>query len=157
MTWINHEYFTERWLERAERDEGRDFVDIVDKFISLWISFNSWMRGEFGESITNRRLIEKAKQSEKLKRSFEELKKGSEPFKNNLGAIGSYTVTDMRGIEPDESYDDTFSKLIEVIYRVRCNLIHGRKDPAQYEKDLELVKLSYAILFPLLTSIVKGT
>ncbi len=47
MVWINWGIFTDRWLQRAKR--GRVFIDDGDRFISLWIAFNGWMRGKFGE------------------------------------------------------------------------------------------------------------
>ena len=44
----DYKQFTKKWLERAERDKV--CVDKGDKFISLWIAFNAWMREKFGEN-----------------------------------------------------------------------------------------------------------
>jgi len=46
-------------------------------------------------------------------------------------------------------YDGIFESLIEVIYQIRCNLFHGRKDTREDEKDFKLICLSYNILLPL--------
>ena len=50
MAWINYEIFADKWLERAER--RKVFVDDGDRFISLWIAFNGWMKGKYGEDKT---------------------------------------------------------------------------------------------------------
>ncbi len=55
MAWIIWEIFTERWLHRAERQQ--EFLDDGDRFISLWIAFNGWMKGRFGENKSDRTLM----------------------------------------------------------------------------------------------------
>ena len=55
MVRTNWEIFAERWLQRAER--GRVFVDDGDRFISLWIAFNGWMKRIFGEAVNDTTLL----------------------------------------------------------------------------------------------------
>ena len=57
--------FTREWLIRAERDE-HDSIDDGDRFISLWIAFNGWMRGKFGEDLPDRQYINNVKKLEEL-------------------------------------------------------------------------------------------
>lgn len=154
MIWINYEYFTQRWLERAERNNV--FVDKGDKFISLWIAFNGWMKGKFGEGKTDRNLINKVKELVDIKNVFNDLKNNDPHFIENLNKLGKYSVADMRDINNANKikiYDGTFEYLIEVIYQIRCNLFHGRKDTS--EKDFELICLSYDILLPLFKEYLK--
>ncbi len=149
MHWTNYDYFTQKWLGRAEREESVT-IDMGDKFISLWISFNGWMKAKFGEPVKDATLIKHLKGFKDMREVFIDLQKKSETFINNLEELGRYTVLDMRYIDDvskNIKFDGTFDSLIDVIYRVRCNLFHGRK--SDEGKDLQLISLSYNILLPL--------
>ena len=148
--------FTEKWLQRAERTQR--CLDDGDRFISLWIAFNGWMKGEFGENRSDRDLINKVKKTLTFKDTFIKLKNDSVEFRQNLGELSNYFVLDMRHMD-DESkykkYDGSFESLLGVIYQVRCNLFHGRKNVDDDRKDFELVSLSYNILLPLFKEYLK--
>lgn len=149
MTQINYRYFIDKWLERAERNNAN--IDKADKFISLWIAFNGWMKGKFGENITDRNLVEKVKKLEEIKTVFNNLKSDFR-FNQSLNRLENFHVIDMRDIDNKDKikkYDGTFESLIETIYQIRCNLFHGRKDTKEDEKDFELICISYDILLPL--------
>lgn len=47
--------------------------------------------------------------------------------------------------EGDDSPRQEMSALLALVYQVRCNLIHGNKDPAR-ERDLRLVQISNSVL-----------
>jgi hypothetical protein len=150
MVFINWKYFTDKWLERAER--GRCNVDDGDRFISLWIAFNGWMRGKFGEDGIDRHQIESVKSMDDFKDVFNHLKEDDIDFKKALDKLGNLLVVNMRFRNNREEvymYDGTFESLIEVVYQVRNNLFHGRKNVEENKKDLALVRLSYKILLPL--------
>ena len=150
MVWIDWRIFTERWLERAER--GHRIIDDGDRFISLWIAFNGWMRGKFGEDIGDRCQIESVKRMQDFKEVFNKLKKETPAFKEYLEELENITVVNMQFKNNREDiyrYDGSFESLIEVIYQVRCNLFHGRKNIEEDKKDIELVSLAYRILLPL--------
>ena len=151
MIRANWEVFTERWLQRAER--GRVFVDDGDRFISLWIAFNGWMKRIFGEALNDYTLLNRLKDSEEARIIFEDLRRNKANFNESLRELSQYTVADMRHLEDQsrvKKYDGGFASLIDVLYQVRCNLFHGRKDVKANEKDIELVSLAYRILLPLL-------
>jgi len=150
--WVDYEYFTNKWLNRAKRREDIDHVDIGDKFISLWIAFNGWMKNKFGEQMTDKNLLENVIKHVPIQQVFQELKEENTEFKKNLSEIQELPVEDMRFIGSDDKihvfhYDETFESLMKVIYQVRCNLFHGRKEI--YNKDLKLIRLSYQILLPM--------
>jgi hypothetical protein len=150
MAWINWRIFTEKWLQRAER--GQCIIDDGDRFISLWIAFNGWMRGKFGEDKTDRYQIDSVKEIQDFKGVFDNLKITDPEFKEHLDKLGGLSVVDMRfrnGREEIVRYNGTFESLIEVIYQIRCNLFHGRKDVEEDKKDFDLVSLSYQILLPM--------
>lgn len=155
MGWIVWEIFTDRWLQRAER--GQRYIDDGDRFISLWIAFNGWMKGKFGENKTDRTLLNKTKELTEFGDSFNRLKGVNPCFRRNLGKLAKYSVADMRNLEDRNlTYNGTFESLIEVLYRVRCNLFHGRKDIDENKKDIELVSLSLKILLPLFKTYLSG-
>ena len=150
MTWINWTIFTRKWLQRAERSEV--ILDDGDRFIALWIAFNGWMKGKFGEDKYDGRLIKHVKKLKCFENCFDKLNESNEEFSRNLNKLSTYKVADMRDIDNTEmliSYNGTFVTLIDVIYQVRCNLFHGRKEINENKKDFELVSLSHNILMPL--------
>ncbi len=144
------ENFTHHWLERAERPHVH--IDDGDRFIWLWIAFNGWMRGRFGESVDDSTLINNLSASTNYDLVYKELRSNRPDFEQLLNQLYSYEVKDMR--HPDDltrikRYDGSFIRLMKVLYQVRCNLFHGRKSPDEHRKDFELVVLSYKILLPL--------
>ncbi len=150
MVFINWRIFTREWLKRAER--GEEYIDDGDRFISLWIAFNGWMRAKFGEGINDRSQINALKGMPDFKNTFEDMKVKDPDFKKNLDELENKSVVDMRfrnECEDIYKYDGTFESLLEVIYQVRCNLFHGRKNLEENKKDFELVSLSHSILLPL--------
>jgi hypothetical protein len=150
MVWIDWRIFTERWLERAER--GHRIIDDGDRFISLWIAFNGWMRGKFGEDIGDRSQIESVKRLQDFKNVFNQLRQDNWAFREYLDKLEGLSFVNMQfrnNREEVYTYDGTFESLIEVIYQVRCNLFHGRKNVEEDQKDIELVRLAYGILLPL--------
>ena len=150
MVWVIWEIFTDRWLQRAQRRQV--FVDDGDRFISLWIAFNGWMRGKFGEGVSDRNQIESVKEMQDFKDVFNHLKKKDFEFGEHLAKLERLPIVNMQFKNNEEVtyvYDGTFESLIEVIYQVRCNLFHGRKDINEDKKDIEAVSLAYQILLPL--------
>lgn len=150
MTLIQYSLFTEEWIKRAER---RGELDDGDRFISLWIAFNGWMKGEFGEDQYDSVLLDSVKSFSDMIEVFEGLKNDDTEFSKNLGELQQYGVVDMRDPNNENkiiNYDGNFESLIDTIYQVRCNLFHGRKNVDDNKKDFELVSLSYRILLPLL-------
>jgi len=153
MVWINWEIFTNKWLQRAERK--RVFIDDGDRFISLWVAFNGWMRGRFPTDRDDRSQIRSIKTMQDFKEVFDKFKTEDADFKKCLEELRTLSVVDMRFRNNREDiyiYDGTFVSLIEVIYQIRCNLFHGRKNIDEDKKDIELVSLAYRILLPLFKS-----
>ena len=151
MVWIDWRIFTRRWLERAER--GDRIIDDGDRFIALWMAFNGWMSGKFIKARTDKDRIDSVKKKMPgFKEVFNHLREGNLAFRESLDKLEGISVVNMQFKENREQvyrYNGTFESLIEVIYRVRCNLFHGRKNIDEDKKDFELVGLSYRILLPL--------
>jgi len=156
LVWINWEIFAQEWLKRSRRK--RKGYDEGDRFISLWIAFNGWMRGKYGESLTDAEQIQHVKGNQELIRTYDYLKETSPSFADLLNHIGRYSVANMR-YPGDKNrilrYDGSFATLIDVLYSVRSNLFHGRKSIEENKKDFKLVVLSYKILRRLFSEYLK--
>jgi hypothetical protein len=140
--------FLREWIRRSGRKEGRDYIDIGDKFISLWIAFNGWMKSEFGEKKWDKDLKDELINFSPMEVVFNIFKNGN----NDLALLAKYKIKNMRDPENEklkQGYDGSFKSLIEVLYSIRCNLFHGRKNVTDNENDKELVGLAYKILSPL--------
>ena len=148
---IYYDKFISEWVKRAERVDA--VVDIGDKFMSLWVAFNGWLKKTHGEKKFDRELIICVIKHEGLNCIFEKEKLENSAYRELLRTISRYTVMDMRDSDDGNRYKDyngSFSSLIEVIYQIRCNLFHGRKSAGEDDKDRELVNLAYCLLRPLL-------
>jgi len=156
MTWINYKIFTREWLKRAER--GKESVDDGDRFISLWIAFNGWMKWKYGENKTDKALVNKVKKLTEMEHVFCDMQSQNRCFSKDLKKLREYDVADMRyinDVDRTRRYEGTLESLIETIYQIRCNLFHGRKDTEENKKDFKLVRLSYRILLPLFKEYLK--
>lgn len=147
MTLIDYHEFELKWLDRAKRHDK--IVDEGDKFISLWIAFNGWMKRTFGEDLKDSELIKKVIGFTNIGNTFDTLKTDNKEFAKWLEELSKHSIADMRFITNSDritKYDGSFKSLIEAIYQIRCNLFHGRKNLAKDKKDYDLVCLSYDIL-----------
>jgi len=154
--------FAKQWLERAERRDA--VVDDADRFLCLWIAFNGWMKSQYGESSTDDRLIECAKRDTGLFQHFKQLQENDNEFKENLDSLSVFQIADLRYVgdveQPENAaiqYDGSYDSLMDALYRVRCNLFLGNKDPAEETKDKELISLTYNILYPLFKGYFKSS
>jgi len=147
---MEYRKFVQEWLKRSERKNER--VDDADRFISLWIAFNGWLREKYGEGLFDGLLIDKVANSHDLGTIFTSLKEQDYTFKENLEKLSRYNIINMRNSNNENnyrSYDGSFESFIRVIYQIRCNLFHGRKSFEEDKKDYELIVLALKLLGPL--------
>lgn len=145
---INYEIFTKKWLQRASN--SKRLIDKGDQFIALWIAFNGWLKSNYGEDKTDRNLIQRLQTNSSFKKVFDELK--CNELRSSLKILERYTILDMRNVTDvnlGKKYDGTYKSLINILYLIRCNLFHGRKNIDEDKTDEELVHLAYDILYPL--------
>jgi len=151
---MEYDVFIREWLKRAERAENEP-ADDADRFISLWIAFNGWLKKEYGENTNDRKMVERAKGNKTLKEIFRELSDGNRDFTINLSQLMGYTVIDMRdpsNEQREKRCTGDFESFLDTIYQIRCNLFHGRKSFEEDKKDRELVTLALKLLRPLFKS-----
>ncbi len=145
---LDRSNFTKKWIERAERNGT--MLDKADRFIALWIAFNGWMRGKYGEAKSDKKLIAKVKECENIKITFDQLQIEDHSFSDHLAELSEFTIVNMKYIDDpsrETKYDGTFSSLLDTIYQIRCNLFHGRKRTK--DEDYQLICLAHDILSPL--------
>lgn len=146
---MEYKIFVQKWLERSERTKR--LVDKGDNFIALWISFNGWMKLKFGEKLSDKTLIDYVVSLKEFEEIFNTMQE-EQLFNDNLLKLKDYSVKDMRDPDNEDKhigYCDSFESLIRTIYKIRCNLFHGRKNFEEDKNDFELVCLAYDILLPL--------
>jgi hypothetical protein len=133
-----------RWYERST-DAIFPVDDPFDKFVCLWIAFNAW-----GSHVTNldidRRVIDTLKKDRRLREAFGECIKRPH-FLNELRTMKGVQIPSHRRNQPPVAVRDENSveELLEVVYKIRCNLFHGRKDP-QAVHDAGFVRWAHSVL-----------
>lgn len=144
----NYRIFTREWMRRAGDSDRKP--DKGDQFISLWIAFNGWIKSKYGNDELESDLIERVKKNNELRNTFRDLR--GDRLSTPLKKLKDYTILDMR-YENDSSkskrYDGSLESLIDVLYQIRCNLFHGRKNFDENKIDQELIHLAYDVLYPL--------
>lgn len=152
--WIIQEYFdkdnfTITWYDRALRNET-DKIDVGDQFMSLWVCFNSIIRAEFGENISDGDLIKEAKKDTRFKLCFNAVFNTTK-FKEQFNILKTYKIKNMKSptdtTKMKQIVNDTWEETIDVLYSVRCNLFHGRKEVKDI--DFTIIKSAYNVLLPI--------
>jgi len=108
------------------------------------------MKNKFGETKNDSELIKDVKKCKDLEIVFKDLQKNNKIFKILLKNLRKYTILNMRyKSRPPKYFKKCIKSLIDVLYQIRCNLFHGRKNPDDNIKDRILVCLAYKILLKL--------
>jgi len=126
--------------------------DYFIKFFMLWICFNAWLeyRSKMNRDADMLNwLIKQTSQNSDLISAYESQKKSNKAsFQDSIKwLIKSCPISDSRGQRPDINIrnENDFENIIWVIYRIRCNLFHGSKQPND-SRDQKLVVFATNIL-----------
>jgi hypothetical protein len=157
--------FTLTWFYRAfglyqhvpsgqHRFFSQRTIDMGDRFISLWICFNSILRKHYGETLSDHLLIQRAEADFErtggtlpLKEYYDTM--NDSEYRKHLQELSDLLpITNMKN---GQLVNFPGNSLIRVIYTIRCNLFHGRKDPSDYTetRDFRLIKLAFFLLAPI--------
>ena len=162
---FNEQQFTITWFYRAFAfyqkvpSDNRYFslrtIDVADRFISLWICFNSILRSLYGEDKRDDELLDKCKKDTKWQAYFEYM--NDHEFREHLTKLKTLLpVKNMKNNKLINLSSEDFKSLISVIYQIRNNLFHGRKRPDDTDTDdYELIRLAYFLLAPLIIEYVR--
>ena len=148
-------------------------------FIKLWIAFNGWYKGKFPDARTDRDSINLCKQDEELLRyyqisfSVDEFCKYLNMYGNELDKKPLENLTRLRDkklrlnkmvdinqegeqiVHFLDNSSEAFEMYLDVIYRVRCNLIHCEKLPSN-ERDKLLTECSFKTLSAIMKQIINN-
>lgn len=116
------------------------------KFIFTWIAFNSWMKGQFGTKMTDRKLIDATKAYEPINETFAYLKRSDIDFIEALGSFSELKIVNEKTLEKF-IYNGDFDSLLETLYTIRGNTVHGTDLSG---KNSEPHRLTFEILYRLL-------
>jgi hypothetical protein len=144
---MEYDIFIREWLKRSERAEVP--IDDADRFISLWIAFNAWLKKEYGENTTDKKMVERAKGNTVLKEIFRKLSASDRDFTTNLSKLMRYIVIDMRdpsNKQREKRCTGDYKSFLDTVYQIRCNLFHGRKNFEENKIDRELITLALKLL-----------
>ena len=117
-----------------------------DKFTNVWIAFNAWMKGQFGTKKTDAELIKSTINYKALESTFEYLRQSDEVFEVSLLSLLKYEITNQK-TSGTIRYNGTFKSLIETLYVIRGNILHGTNTSGMNNK---LHRLAFDILYRLL-------
>lgn len=138
-----------RNLVKGWRDRSRRERDVVSKFVFLWFCFNAILAFE-SQKEADRTMINWLKsrpRSSRLISGYDAATRSS-VFSGYLRALAANSpITDPRcRHRPVVIVDaEDFDNLLEGIYRIRCNLFHGRKSSNDV-RDQKLIKVAALIL-----------
>jgi hypothetical protein len=131
------------WYESADLHDNPE-----DKFIALWISFNGYCT-ILSRSWQGTRMLEWVKNNSNFGERYEELLDNDFDRQAVEELKSLCPVHDMRpGLEHNSKTIadvEDFGEVMDVIYKIRCNLFHGSKDLAN-ERDKKLAMLGYDVL-----------
>lgn len=143
-----------QWWERIASGDEK-FPEEFKRFIAIWLAFNGFLNLQFPEiKHKDREKVLMISKNTRLKAKFDELLSDS-TFKGFLdGAHNLCPIYDVEGgtrgtsfsIDPPYELD----KVLNLIYHVRCNLLHGEKGELT-ERNKRIGDLAYCILLRLYT------
>jgi hypothetical protein len=147
-----------RWFRRS-----KEMDNPFDKFIALWISFNSFYACEHLDDSEARQLqILEDTYKNIFKSVVDANEKFFADFKNYIDTkpVNSGFIQDLRySVNKEKNkkryYNLTsFCEYLGCIYQVRCNLFHGGKN-LEDGQDQNIVRYSYATLLVFLEELYK--
>lgn len=117
-----------------------------EKFISTWIAFNAWMKGQFGTEMTDRKLIDTTKAYEPINKTFAYLKRSDIDFAAALASFSKFEIVNEK-TRGTFKFNGDFDSLLETLYTLRGNTFHGA-DTSGMNSDPH--RLAFEILYLLL-------
>lgn len=164
---------TQNHIERIKEWYSQSLHEQFNPFIKLWISFNGWYKAKYNIK-NDREGINLCKRDPDLQifyqRSFSDRhfcdslnELGLELDKNPLvnltrpkdKKLRLSRLEDENGeISYLDNSSEAFGTYLEVIYRVRCNLFHCEKSPAN-DRDKLIVECSFKTLSEIMSQIIR--
>ena len=134
-----------RWYGRAKPGTVTN-NDPFDLFICLWIAFNAWGVHETRIETHDTEMIKALKTNPKLEEAFNRCRDRTD-FQEMLLNLKGHKIPTHKESPRFVCLENVTSlpQLLSVLYQIRCNLFHGRKDPEAAD-EVRLVKRGIFIL-----------
>ena len=147
---MNHDIcgFYKRWMAKADNYDTSDLSDCFDKFLTLFTVYNSMYNNlakqiGFSEKYDNAKATKCVPSVTEFKELCEDeiFKKSSEKITSLIDSGEFYvsdTSSDKKIIKRVKSNDKSvrLQGVLELVYRIRCNLIHGEKEFMCTQKNI---------------------
>ena len=138
------------WFTMSQ--DEKQWPNIFNRFIFLWISFDAWASNESGKM--EHAMIDWVKTDSNMPEIFKQNFKAIEQTVVSLKSMGEIpnhaNAAKSRKVNDVNSFSDT----IEAVYLIRNNLFHGHKSPDD-EKDRKYVSLAHSIVSSLMKPVVE--
>ncbi|QKF66562.1 hypothetical protein AVENP_1006 [Arcobacter venerupis] len=155
-----------RWLEKSKKYNNTDVEEVMDKFFSLYVSYNA-IYSKFSQGSANDdRSCATTKMAEYLKRENitilndceSTVKKMIAPIKNGSFYIyGNHSGQDFKKdnviIQKIEEDINNYASILNFIYGLRSNMFHGEKQIIG--EQIQLLNPANIILEKLLDALIK--
>lgn len=157
--WASTTYLRKLIVNWYNRSRGRKVeFTIFDRFVSLWMAFNAWGTHESQED-SDSNMIRWVKATSIMPSIFAQLMKSDKEFAKTVTELkNECPVYDMRPSHRTDYKTITnihdFREILDVIYKIRCNLFHGQKSPDE-KRDVRLATFAYGILDRLFEEILR--
>jgi len=148
-------------LQRARKDyvglkpgfNRGDFY--ADNFNRCWRAFDAFINSEFPNNKVSRRIDSFVKQYENwYKADYPD--KFSSRFRESVDALSETSIQDMTPNSNRNSViiknKNSLREVIDVIYRIRCNLDHGGKQMSE-DRNISLVENSFYLLYEIMEKV----
>jgi len=149
----------EGWFYKSE-------PDYFSSFATLWIAFNAFYK-DYLPGRGDHETVSNIGGDKKLFALFRKLQESDSALRDNLKELAQELkdspLTNMKYRRTHElPYDGgvdfsfcCYKELIEIIYQIRNNMIHGDKDP-ESQRDEKLVRLAYKILHSFMAELINN-
>src|SRR3989442_13197117 len=143
-----------RWYKRSKPGALIE-NDVFDAFVCVWIAFNAWGVHATGIETHDRKMIDALKVNHKLHETFEACRR-EQYYVDEVLKMKDVRVPTHRERPTHISFREATSlpDVLEVMYQIRCNLFHGRKDPEQKDEAF-LVGWACLVLSRMLDQLMK--
>lgn len=159
----------EQWIKNlinGWRQKAHQEGDPFSKFVFIWFCFNAWIEN-LSDANSDRKMIDELKSRKSNMANFADI------FHTALNSRENYFKSSVTALvhqsqeKPIENARDKnkapvsikdefdFENIVEAIYRIRCNLFHGGKDPDD-SRDQVLVKTAQRVLERWIDDLVKS-
>jgi hypothetical protein len=147
-------FMNEAKAESGLKDSSKGGLQATKRLIYCWIAFEAFTCLKYNKDFVSERINDFCNEFQ----DNYDYKTMPDDFKKNLIGLMSYSIKDMRPTHLDDNpiniqNSQDLRQILNIIYRVRCNLFHGGKSP-EIISDIAPLEYSSVVLFRLMEKIL---